>query len=93
MCFAGRPSTLRGKNFSIGRKLFNHFFFLPAMLIDTINSYQFFSTFTDLDLAWGSQAQRKAKPISFILSHTFHLIRMKFDVMMKQFKLNVLRLL
>ena len=41
---------------------------------------------TDLDLAWGSQGQCKAKPIGFIFSHTFQLIKMKFDVVMKQFK-------
>ena len=52
----------------------------------------FYTTFTDLDLAWGSQGQCKAKHNGFIFSHTFHLIRMKFIVVMKQFKLNVLRL-
>ena len=37
--------------------------------------------------------QQKAKPVDFIFSHTFHLIRMNFDVMLKQFKLNVLLIL
>ena len=48
-----------------------------------------------IPLLWtlGSQDQRKANPVSFIFSHTFHLIRMKFDVVMEQFKLNMLRLL
>ena len=32
----------------------------------------------------------KAKPVSFILSHTIQLIRMRFGVVTKQFKLNVL---
>ena len=52
-----------------------------------------YSVFTDLDLVWGSIGQCKAKPNCLIFSHTFCLIRMKFDVVMKQFKLNTLRLL
>ena len=47
-------------------------FFILAMLIGT--------TFTELDRAWGSQGQHKAKPLGFIFSHTFQLIRMKIDV-------------
>ena len=50
----------------------------------------FYTTFTDLDLAWESQGQPKAKPIGFTFFHTFHLIRMKFGVVMKQLKLNIL---
>ena len=38
------------------------------MHMDTINFYT--DTVTDLDLAWGSQGQRKAKPLGFIFSHT-----------------------
>ena len=53
----------------------------------------FCTTLTDLDLAWGSQSRGKIKPIGFIFSHNCDLIRMKFDVVMKQFKLNILRLL
>ena len=34
----------------------------------------FCTTFTDLDLAWGSQGQCKAKSIGFIFSHTYQLI-------------------
>ena len=49
----------------------------------------FHTTFTDLDRFGGSQGQRKAKPIGFIFSHAFLFIRVKFDVMMKQFKLNI----
>ena len=53
-----------------------------------------FYTFPDFDLAWGSQGQRRVKPAGFIFSqsHSFHLTRMKFDVM-KQIKLTFLRLL
>ena len=41
-------------------------------------------TFTDLDFARTSQGQRKAKPLGFIFSHTFELIRIDFDVVVKQ---------
>ena len=47
-------------------------------------------TFTDLNLDLGLQGQHKAKPLSFILSYTFQLIRMKTDLVLKQFKLNIL---
>ena len=53
----------------------------------------FYTTFTDLYLAWVSQGQGKAKPLGFIFLHTFNLIRMKFCVAMKRFKLNIERLL
>ena len=45
----------------------------------------FYTTFTDLELAWGSQGLRKARPVDFIFLHTFHLIRMKCNVVMKVF--------
>ena len=52
----------------------------------------FNTAFNDLDLAWGSQGYHKAKPIALIFAHRFHLIRMTFVVVMKRFKLNILRL-
>ena len=52
-----------------------------------------YTTCTDFYLALESQGQCKAKPIGFIFLHTFHLTRMKFDVVMKQCRLNILRLL
>ena len=45
-----------------------------------------YTTLSDLDVCWGSQGQRKAKPLCFI----FLLIRIKSDVVLKQFKLNFL---
>ena len=50
-----------------------------------------YTTFTDL--GWGSQTQHKAKRISFSFSYIFNLIEMKFDMVMKEFKLNILRIL
>ena len=62
------------------------------MLIGTID-FCYYTTFTDLDLAWGSQGHCVPKPVGFIFSHTFHLIRMKSDVVMKQFEQHIWRLL
>ena len=53
----------------------------------------FYTAFTDLGLAWGSQGQRKAKEIAFIFSHSYQLIRTTLSAMLKQFKLNILILL
>ena len=55
------------------------------MLTSPIGFYNFINTtFTDLDLGWGSQGQRKAKPLGFIFFHNFQLIRMKYDMVLKQ---------
>ena len=61
--------------------------FIPDMLIGT-STIQF-GTFTDLDLAWWSHGQRKAKHFGFIFSHTFHVNKMKFNMVLKQCKLNI----
>ena len=53
----------------------------------------FYTTFTDPDLGWGSLHQCKVKLLDFIFSHTFQLIRLKFDLVLKQFKLHILILL
>ena len=95
-CPYGWPAILHGKIFNIGHYTnYSTNFLIPAMLIGTIDFYDFyhFITLTDLDLVWGSQVWHEVKPTGFIFSHTFHLSRMKFDVVMKQFKLNIVRLL
>ena len=46
-------------------------------------------TFSDLELGWGSQGQRKAKPFFLIFVYTFPVIRMKFHMLLKQFMLNI----
>ena len=58
------------------------------LFMSTIDFYHFIPL-TDLGLAWCSQGQCKANLTGFIFSDTFHLIRIKFDVVMKQFKLNI----
>ena len=62
---------------------------IPAMLIGAIDFSHFIPLSQTLTLAWGHKVC-KAKPLGFIFSHTFQLIRIKFDVVLKQFKLNIL---
>ena len=48
----------------------------------------FYNSFSDLDLGWGWQGQHKAKPVVF---YVFQLNGMKLNVVMKQFRLDMLR--
>ena len=70
----------------------------PALLSGSIDFYHFIPLSLILRIGGGggggggSQGQCKAKPIGFIFSHTFHMIRMKFDVVMMQFMLNIMKL-
>ena len=89
MCLAGQPGgwpCMAEIDFSTN-------FFIPAVLIGTIDFYHFYTTLADLHLALGSQGQCKAKHLGFIFSHCFKLIGTIFDVVLKQFKLNILILL
>ena len=47
----------------------------------------FYTLFSDLDPGCGSQGQRKAKPLGFIFLHTIWLMKIRFEMMLKQFKL------
>ena len=64
-------------------KLVSHFF-IPAMLIGTIDPTTLFTSFSVLDIGLGSQGQRKVKKksIGFIFTYTFQPIRMKLYVVM-----------
>ena len=62
------------------------------MLIGTVDLYQFVPLSATLTVSGRSQGQHKAEPEDFISSHAFQWIRMKFDVVMKQFKLYILML-
>ena len=60
VCPAIWPAILRGKNFNVGcyKQTVQLNFFIPAMLIGTVDFYDFIPlsvSFTDLDFAWGSQ--------------------------------------
>ena len=46
---------------------------------------QCYITFTDLDLVWESQGWHKVKCIGFIFLHTFKLVIMKLNMVLKQF--------
>ena len=83
---ASQPAALHSKNMQTVQSVFSYLPCLKAPLSSVT-----VSRFTDLDLACGSQGQCKGKPLGFI-SRTFYLIRIKFDVVMKQFKLNILSL-
>ena len=95
-CSSVLPSIWRGKHFNIGHytQTFQSIFFHTCQAYRQ-NWLLPFETFSlTLTFAVGSQGQRNAKPtdLTFFLAH-FHLIRMKFDVAMKRFKLNIPRLL
>ena len=61
------------------------------MLIGTIDFYHFIPL--SLILRLGSQGQRKTKLLGLNFLHVFQLIRTKFDMVLKQFNLNILILL
>ena len=70
-------------------KLFNQFLFIPAMLIDTIDFYHFILLPLTLTLAGGHKISAKQNLWAWF-SCTFKLIRMKFNMVLKQLKLNTL---
>ena len=88
---SGRPAVLSSKNFNVGHytQTFQFVLCLPylqAPLISTIFSLT-------LTLAGVTMSELKTKPVVFIFSHPFQLINMTLDLMLKQFKLNILILL
>ena len=62
---------------------------MPSMLIGIIDFYHFIPLLLILTLFGIHKVSAKQN----LFSHTFHLIRMKFDVGMDQFKLIILGLL
>ena len=96
LCSSGLPASctscvVKLLMLDIRRKLFDQIFFLPAMLIVTIVFYDVIPL-TDLDFGWGPHSQHRAKPFGSIFSHV-QLIRVKFDLLQKQFRLKILILL
>ena len=90
-----QPANLHGKNFNVGHcmQAFQPHIFIPAMLIGTMNFYSFTPHSVTLTLPGGHKVSaKKAKPIRFIFSHAFEVIRMKFNMGLKWFKLNILML-
>ena len=97
-----RPAVLRGKkkkktqkkkppkDVSVGdnTQTVQPILFIPAMLKVSIDFYHFVPL--SLTLAWPcATGSAQSKTYWFRFSHISHLIKMKFDVVMKQFKLNV----
>ena len=87
VCVAG-CLTCKNVNIAHYMQTFQPNFCIPAVLTGTIDFLSF--VHSDLDVGWGSQGQRKAKPVGFIF---LRLIRMKFGVVLKQFLFNILTLL
>ena len=80
LCSSVPAAILHGKNL-LSLTLHANF---SITFVHTFHTYRhcwlpFYTAFIYLNLAWGSQGQHKIKPIGFIFSHTFHLIRMKYD--------------
>ena len=84
-----RPAILHGINFNIGHYMQTvPNFFTPAML----SHYQFTLLSLALTLSVGHTVSRKQNLLASF-SPACHVIRMKFDVVIRQFKLNIQRLL
>ena len=83
-CSAGWLAVLHGKNFNVGHytQTIQPNVFIPAIPIGTVDFYQFIPLSLILTLNGGHKDQRKETPLGFIFSHTFHLIRINFDVVM-----------
>ena len=69
------------------RKLFNQFFFHACHAYSHYSLPPFYTTFTGLDLGWGHKVSTKQSLFHFL---TFQQIKMKFEVMVKQFRQNIL---
>ena len=93
-CLSVWPAILHGKNLMLDttHRLFDHVF-IPAILIGATVFCHFIPLLQIMTLPGGHMVSAKQNLFGFIFSHTFHLITMKFHVVMKQFKLNNLRLL
>ena len=82
--FSQKSSGIPGKKFvgHYAQSILPFFFFFLGTCLAFRHHWllPFYITFTDLDLALGSLVQCEAKPIDLIFSHTFHLVRMNFDV-------------
>ena len=90
LCLAVRPYILRGKNFNV-----RHYTqaVLPniAILKGTIDIYHFVPLSLNLTLPGSHKVTaRKTYWLHFL---TFHLLRITFNEVMKQFKLNIMDLL
>ena len=100
----GLSAVLNGKNFGIENFMQPFFsFFWGGGGGHACHAYwhhwllPFYTTFSELDLGWGSQGQHKMKSILhrcwlYLLAYSsaLHLIRMKIDMTVNQFKLKLI---
>ena len=90
---SGRPSCVaKALTLDIARKVFNHCF-IPAVLIGAIDFCHYILLPLTLILIGGHKVSARLNPLGFIFCHTFQLVRMKFNVVLKQIKLRILVLL
>ena len=92
---SGRLAIMCGKNFNVGHDMqtVQSNFFMPTMLIGAFDFYHIILLSLTLPLPGVIRSAQSKTPVGFIFFHTFHLMRMKFGVAKKQFKLNILQLL
>ena len=85
------PAILHGQIFDVGHYMqtVGPNLFIPAMLLGAIDFYHCMLLSLTLTLPGGHKVSTKPKPAVFVFSHTFHFIRMKFNLVVKQFKLNI----
>ena len=92
-CPAGQPSCVT-KTLTLDntRKLFSQNVSILAKLIDTINFYHLIPLSVTLALAASHKVSAKQNLVASFSCIRFQLIRLKFGVVLKQFKLNILKL-
>ena len=85
-------AILQGENFEHWKSCAN----ISTKFCLTCHTYRhhsyvlFYSTSLYLDLGFWSQCQLMTKPVCIIYLHTFQLNGMKFDMVLKQFKLKIM---
>ena len=99
MCVDGRPDVLREKNCNDGHytQTVQPNLLIPVVFIGNVDFYHFVLLSLTLILPGGHKVSAKQNMLASFsptfFFFFFYLIRMKFDLVIKQFKLNTLRLL
>ena len=95
VCPAGQaacwPCVAKTLTLDITRKLFYHFFFIPAMSIGNIDFYYFIPLSQTLTMPGGGKVSVKQNLLASFSCTLF--IWSQWNLLLKQFKLNFLRLL
>ena len=92
-CLSGRtPFVAKALMLDIA-STFQPTFFMTGMSIGTTDVYLSRPFSLTLTLTGGHKVSAKAKPLCFMLAHTFKLIKKTFIMVLKQFKLDSLILL